>query len=250
MKLFLYLLFTICISTSFAQNKNQFYALDSQMNQTVLDSSRYILWIHLKEDSNWQWDYYRTWGPLIKSVSYADHDGTILNGRSFFYTSIGNLDSTGNFDHGKKNDGFTKFRSSSADSIIVIRHYEYLHDSLEKFTDLSADSFKKKEVDTAKKTFAEYPGGVSNWYEYLKRHLQYPERAMKKNIQGTVRISFTIGADGDVTDIFLQKSIEYSIDQEAIKVIRDSGKWTPGTRDGVNVKTYELEPLRFGLSPY
>ena len=84
MKLFLYLLFTICISTSFAQNKNQFYALDSQMNQTVLDSSRYILWIHLKEDSNWQWDYYRTWGPLIKSVSYADHDGTILNGRSFF----------------------------------------------------------------------------------------------------------------------------------------------------------------------
>ena len=81
------------------------------MNQTVLDSSKYILWIHEKEDSNWQWDYYYTWGPLVKSTSYADHDGTILNGSSRMYNNLGELDSTGRYDHGKKNGSFYKYKS-------------------------------------------------------------------------------------------------------------------------------------------
>jgi protein TonB len=248
MKLFLLLLFAGYMSTSFAQDKNQFYALDKNMNQTVLDSSKYILWIHEKQDSNWQWDYYYTWGPLIKSISYADHDGKVLNGRSSFYNSFGNLDSTGNFDQGKRNGGFYKLRSYAADSIRKIKQYKYVQDSLVEYIDLLADSNKKKEIDSSKKIFAEYPGGLSNWYAYLKQNLQYPARAGKKKIQGTVRVYFTVEEDGNITDIFLQKSVEYSIDQEAIKLIKDSGIWTPGAKDGVKVKTYELEPLRFGLN--
>ncbi len=62
MKSFLLFCFIICFFTGTAQDKNQFYALDKNMNQTVLDSSKYILWIHEKEDSNWQWDYYYNLG--------------------------------------------------------------------------------------------------------------------------------------------------------------------------------------------
>src|ERR1700722_2968747 len=116
MKPLLLISFSVWFLTSFGQDKNQFYALDAKMNQTVLDSSKYILWIHQKEDSNWQWDYYKTWGPMIKSTSYADHDGKILNGPFYFYNATGNLDSTGNYDHGKKSGIFCRFRSSSKDS--------------------------------------------------------------------------------------------------------------------------------------
>jgi periplasmic protein TonB len=233
--------------TSVGQDKNQFFAMDANMNQTVLDSSKYILWIHQKQDSNWQWDYYYTWGPLIKSRSFADHDGTILNGRSYFYNTSGNLDSTGIFDHGKKNGNFAKYRNYSADSIIKIRKYRYVQDSLVKRTDLSADSNRKKVNDSAVITHAEYPGGVSKWYAYLQHELRYPDGAMKKEIQGTVSIYFTVDEQGDIKDPFLRKSVEYSIDQEALRVIQNSGKWTSATRNGVKVKEYMLEPVKFGL---
>src|SRR5450432_2127023 len=110
MKLLLSIFFAGLFLNSFSQDKNAFYALDRNMNQTTLDSSKYILWVHEKEDSNWQWDYYYTWGTMIKSNLYADHDGTMLNGRSSIYNTTGNLDSTGIFDHGKKNGSFYKYR--------------------------------------------------------------------------------------------------------------------------------------------
>src|SRR5579862_4678374 len=133
MKLLLLLLLSGSFLFSSAQDKNQFYALDKNMNQTGLDSSKYILWIHEKEDSNWQWDYYYTWGSLVKSNSYADHDGTLPNGRFCIYNNYGNLDSTGIYDHGKKNGSFYKYRSYTKDSIKPIREYDYKEDSLEKF---------------------------------------------------------------------------------------------------------------------
>jgi periplasmic protein TonB len=247
MKLILLFCFSGFFLCSFSQDKNQFYALDKNMNQTVLDSSKYILWINEKEDSNWQWDYYYTWGPLVKSNSYADHDGTILNGRSSLYNSFGNLDSTGVYDHGKKNGWFYKLRSLSADSIKKIKKYNYIQDSLVEIIDLSSDSNKKKVNDTTIITNAEYPGGVSNWYSYLQHGVKYPDRAMKKEIQGTVRIYFTVDEEGYIKDLYLKKSVEYSIDQEALRVIQNSGKWTAGTINGVKVKMYMLEPIKFGL---
>ena len=102
MKNILILCLTICSSAALAQDKNSFYALDAKMNQTVLDSSKYILWIHETDSARWQWDYYYTWGSLVKSTRYTDHDGTIADGRFCRYNSIGDLDSTGVFDHGKK----------------------------------------------------------------------------------------------------------------------------------------------------
>jgi TonB family protein len=247
MKLFLLLFFCACISISFAQDKNQFYALDAQMNQTVMDSSKYILWIHQKEDSNWEWDYYITWGPLIKSRSFADHDGTILNGRSSFYNSSGNLDSTGNFAQGKKNGDFYKLRSYAADSVIKIKKYKYVQDSLVEFTDLRAESHKKKVNDSAIITQAEYPGGALEWDSYLSHNLKYPERAMNRKIQGKVSIYFAVDEVGAISDLIIEKSVEFSIDQESVRLIQNSGKWTPATRNGAGVKTYLTEPVSFGL---
>ena len=117
-------LLILCISLSscaaMGQDKNAFYALDAKMNQTVLDSSKYILWIHETDSARWQWDYYYTWGSLVKSTRYADHDGTIADGRFCRYNSIGDLDSTGIFDHGKKNGSFFKFKTYPRDSIVAV----------------------------------------------------------------------------------------------------------------------------------
>jgi protein TonB len=245
MKLLLLVYFSGCFFFSYSQDKNQFFALDKNMNQTVLDSSKYILWIHEKEDSNWQWDYYFTWGPLIKSSSFSDHDGTIRNGRFCSYTSNGNLDSVGMYDHGKKNGSFYKYRSYTKDSFTIVRQYDYLDDSLVKTIKVAAKI--ENEKDTVNSKESEYPGGIKGWYEYLGHHLSYPDRAISREIQGQVKVRFVIDEDGNVKDSYILKSIEYSLDQESLKVIMESGKWVPGMKDGVNVKTYKVMPVNFKL---
>jgi periplasmic protein TonB len=241
------LLFCLCASflTSTAQDKNQFFALDANMNQTVLDSSKYMLWIHQKEDSNWQWDYYKTWGPLVKSTDYADHDGKILNGHFYIYNTMGNLDSMGVYDHGRKTGSFYKFRSYTKDSIVSIMQYDYLNDSLTKAITIVHDVMKISDSTGEKES--EFPGGIRAWYTYLVHNLIYPDRAISKKIQGQVQIRFIVDTSGNVLDPYIQKSLEYSLDQTALKLVKDSGKWIPALKDGIPVKSYKSQPLNFKL---
>ena len=236
-----------CMVRSSAQDKNQFYALDAKMNQTVLDSSKYILWIHKEDSTKWQWDYYYSWGALVKSTTYLDHDGNVLNGRFCIYNNFGNLDSTGVYENGKKNGIFIKLASLSKDSIHILRQYEYEHDSLVRFTNLTGENNNKSHQDTTGSKESEYPGGNPAWTSYVVHNLKFPERALTKKIQGEVRICFLVDKEGNVKDPFIEKSVEYSLDQEAVKLIRDSGQWIPGQKDGVPVAAYKTQPVAFEL---
>ena len=248
MKSTIFFCFALCIiSAAAAQDKNQFYALDAKMNQTVLDSSKYILWIHEKDSAKWQWDYYYTWGSLVKSTTYADHDGRVLNGRFCIYNTFGNLDSTGVYESGKKNGLFFKLRSLSKDSIEFISQYEYEQDSLVRFTNLFAQQNIKNNQDSAATSGSEFPGGISAWSSYLERNLRYPERAQTKDIQGRVRICFLVDREGNVKDPFIEKSVEYSLDQESIRLISNSGKWLPGQKNGIPVTSCKIQTVTYKL---
>jgi protein TonB len=247
MKSLLILCLVIGPCTILAQDKNSFFALDAQMNQTVLDSSKYILWIHETDSSKWQWDYYYTWGPLVKSTRYADHDGTVADGRFCRYNITGFIDSTGIFDHGKKNGSFFKFKIFPGDSVVTIWQNDYVEDSLVKSIDLIAERQKNKMVDSTKEKESEYPGGANQWLRYLMKNLQYPERAQKKEIQGQVQIFFKVDQDGNVRDPYIRKSVEYSLDQESLRIINQSGKWDPATKEGRPVNSYKAQPMNFKL---
>jgi periplasmic protein TonB len=247
MKNLLIISFTLSFLVTSAQDKNSFFALDAKMNQTVLDSSKYILWIHVTDSARWQWDYYYTWGPLVKSAQYADHDGTRKDGRFCLYDKTGNLDSTGIYDHGKKNGSFFKFKTYPGDSIVTIWQNDYQEDSLVKSIDLLAARLKNKNSDTANEKEPEFPGGVSQWQQYLVKTLRYPERAQTKEIQGQVKIFFMVDRDGNITDPYIQKSLEYSLDQETLRIIARSGKWNPATKNGIPVDSYKVQPLNYRL---
>jgi protein TonB len=248
MKSFVLTFFFTGLLSAEAQDKNQFYALDAHMNQTVLDSSKYILWIHETDSARWQWDYYYTWGSLVKSTVYADHDGTIKNGRFCIYNTYGNLDSTGVYMNGKRNGQFLKLRSVTKDSIEFLSQYEYAKDSLLSFTNLKAGKIKTMQADTSQYREAEYPGGNSVWSSYLTQNLQYPERALNKKIQGTVRVCFLVDSAGIVADPFIFKSIEYSLDQETIRLIRNSGLWETGHQGGEPATMFKIKSVNYNLA--
>jgi protein TonB len=184
---------------------------------------------------------------LVKSTTYADHDGTIKNGRFCIYNTGGNLDSTGIYDHGKKNGSFYKLNTFPGDSIVTIWQYDYAEDSLVKSIDLLAERRKNKNADSVNEKESEYPGGAGQWQQFLAKNLHYPERAKNRDIQGQVRIFFIVDGVGKISDPYIFKSAEYSLDQESLRIIKNSGTWDPALKEGIPVKSYKVQPLNYRL---
>ena len=90
-------------------------------------------------------------------------------------------------------------------------------------------------------------GGPNAFSQWVNSELQYPEKAKDEGIQGRVETRFTIGADGYVKNVEIVKSVEPSLDAEAIRVISSSPKWKPAMQGEKPVSiTYDF-PVIFQL---
>ncbi|ATP58555.1 hypothetical protein CPT03_19845 [Pedobacter ginsengisoli] len=93
-----------------------------------------------------------------------------------------------------------------------------------------------------------FPGGMEKFYEYLKKTVKYPKEAQDKNIQGKVFLSFIVETDGELTGINVDRGIGSGLDEEAVRVIEESPKWTPGTQGGQKVRVKYNIPISFSLT--
>lgn len=88
------------------------------------------------------------------------------------------------------------------------------------------------------------PNAFSKW---VNERLEYPEIAKENGIQGRVMISFKVGTDGKVSDVKVLRGVDPSLDKEAVRVVSQSPKWTPGKqRDRAVAVTYTF-PVIFQL---
>jgi len=95
---------------------------------------------------------------------------------------------------------------------------------------------------------SEYPGGAAAWNRFLSQNLQYPDKAIRKKIQGTVVIQFIVDKDGSVSDVQAISGPEKGgLREEAIRVINISGRWKPAFQNGKKVKSYKKQPFEFRL---
>jgi TonB family protein len=92
---------------------------------------------------------------------------------------------------------------------------------------------------------AAFRGGEKGLVHYLITTLAYPERAMKNNIQGQVVVQFIVKKDGSVSDIAIAQSVESSLDQEALRVVKGMPKWTPAIYGGRFCDSYMKQPVTF-----
>ena len=91
------------------------------------------------------------------------------------------------------------------------------------------------------------PGGMAGWNKYLMENLRYPTIAQRKGIEGTVIVAFVVNTDGTTTDIQILRSVGGGCDEEVIRIVKGSPKWTPGMQRGTPVRTRMRLPLRFML---
>jgi protein TonB len=82
---------------------------------------------------------------------------------------------------------------------------------------------------------------------YIQKNLNYPEIAKENGVSGKVYVQFDISATGEVKNIVIIRSVDPSLDREAIRVVKSSPRWTPGKQRGRPVKVRFTFPISFQL---
>ncbi|MBR5687329.1 MAG: energy transducer TonB [Prevotella sp.] len=95
--------------------------------------------------------------------------------------------------------------------------------------------------------YPEFPGGMMELMKWLTKNLQYPAYARQQKIQGTVSASFIINKDGTVADVKILKSVEASLDREALRVLKMMPAWKPGKDRGLPCRTLVRIPIVFKI---
>ncbi|MBR3531778.1 MAG: energy transducer TonB [Bacteroidaceae bacterium] len=93
----------------------------------------------------------------------------------------------------------------------------------------------------------EFPGGMQALMAYLSKNIKYPSVAQDNGIQGRVLVSFVVNKDGSIVDPEVIKSVDASLDKEAMRVIKAMPKWNPGKQRGKPVRVKYTVPVLFRL---
>ena len=131
--------------------------------------------------------------------------------------------------------------------LIALNSYSQEKKELDSIT-VNKDSSAIK--DTSKKAAkievqASFPGGQVAWERYLFRNLrnEVAENNNAPNGTYTVQISFIINVDGTVSDVTAKNDPGYGVGKEAIRVIKNSPKWIPGSQNGKTVKSWRTQNI-------
>lgn len=93
-----------------------------------------------------------------------------------------------------------------------------------------------------------FPGGDAELMRYFSQNMKYPAEAEMNGIQGKVLVTFIVERDGTITNIQVVKSVDPSLDKEAVRVVRNMPKWRPGMDKGAAVRVKYTIPVTFRLA--
>jgi len=127
----------------------------------------------------------------------------------------------------------------------VSKHEEYVKG------ELKSTQYFYKSRDTAftkADVVPEFPGGMEAFLKFLVKVMRYPAAARERGVQGRVLVSFVVERDGSLTDIKVARGIGSGCDEEAVRVMKLSPKWIPGSQNGNPVRVAYTMPLSYALS--
>ncbi|HEX8348675.1 MAG TPA: TonB family protein [Hymenobacter sp.] len=91
----------------------------------------------------------------------------------------------------------------------------------------------------------EFPGGEAALLSYLVRNTVYPKTARRRNITGSVFVTYTVGEDGRVGQVRIVRGLSPEVDNEAQRVVASLPAFRPGYEYNVpTAMTYTL-PIHF-----
>lgn len=113
-----------------------------------------------------------------------------------------------------------------------------------------ADQGTLDTIYTKADTYPSYKDGEDGWKKYLKKNLKYPKKAWWEEMEGDVIVEFIVRKDGTITNIKHLTVSEWGFEEEAVRLIKNCGKWKPATKNGkaVDFKGQVTIPFRLRIS--
>jgi hypothetical protein len=90
------------------------------------------------------------------------------------------------------------------------------------------------------------PGGFYNFSNNLNQIIR--KAALEAKVQGVLLVSYVVTAEGKVEKVEVIRSLCPSCDEEAVRVISNSGIWIPSKKEGkpiVKKMTLQIGPVQF-----
>lgn len=93
-----------------------------------------------------------------------------------------------------------------------------------------------------------YPGGDAALMRDIMKNVVYPEIAKETGTQGKVFVRFIVNKLGKVDNVQVVRSVDPSLDKEAIRAVKLLKGWTPGKQRGKPVNVSFTVPINFRLN--
>ena len=243
--------FLFCGFFCIGQNsKEAFFAFREDWSPAGnINKSAYFMHRVKENDTTFVCRFYRTLGSMVKCETYKDENLQIPHGRFAWYNKLGNIDSIGIVTNGKK-DGYWQFNNPDGSMAVGVFFENGRRIWTKNFTsniltyadgtiiDLNS-AYYKDSVDAitsgSNKQPAEFKGGIKGWVSYLEKTLRTPGRFREvagMGGKGKVVVAFTVDTEGRIHDPFIDHSVEWSVDMETLRVLKESPRWTPATQNG------------------
>ena len=94
---------------------------------------------------------------------------------------------------------------------------------------------------------ASFPGGDQAWRNFLEKTINAATPVENGAPAGTytVIIQFVVDKNGNISNMKALTHHGYGMEQEVLRVLLKSPKWTPAIQDGRQVKAYRKQPVTF-----
>ena len=153
-------------------------------------------------------------------------------------------------------DQVTKTQDEVAQSDVAIGAIDYDQGSdeaehvlkvNEKVVDEVPPKVEETKVFDVVEQMPQFKGGDAALMDYLNKSIKYPVIAEENGIQGRVVCTFVVERDGSITDVKVVRSVDPSLDKEAVRVLKAMPKWIPGKQNGSAVRVKFTLPVTFKL---
>ncbi len=242
---------SLFLLSAHAQQTDEYKFFDADWKPAKEKKAIYLLHITSTKEDTWRFSYYNMYGPLIRVETYQDKEATIRQGLFAWYDVDGNMDSCGYYDHGLRDRDWTFPAATPNDRKFNNRFYDKgrLLTDKELKAKMATESIEDPNYPDFSRQSPEsyFPGGEAGWLQFINTNIHYPNRALKRYIRGTVELLFVVSPTGQVQDIRLARSVELSLDNEAIRIAERSPAWTPAIQIDRKVRSFKRQPIVFRL---
>ena len=231
-------------SQATSKPQESFYMLDENLKGSTQEKAKFFIHAVKENDTSWLFDTYNIYGPLVSSEHYKDEKATVLHGSCLYFNKKGKVDSSGDFSDNLQNGSWYYINSKGK----AFLQKDFRMGQVIATKDLMIPKEERKNKNKNEEDIeveSDFPGGVRGWSVYLNKNIQYPERAENVHKEGEVIVQFIVDTEGKVNKAEVVQSIEYSLDQEALRIIKESPQWIPASINGKKVKSYKKQPITF-----